>query len=96
MLREADAQVSVVTSNRGIEMLKGMIAALALGLAGPAFAGSDLRKDVGDGAKDAVDGAKDTLHTDSGMNKAKRHLDRAGRHAKRKGRHTKNKIKNSL
>ena len=80
----------------GHRMLKGIIAALALGLAAPAFAQSEVGKDIKDGAKDAVDSTKDALGTDSGATKAKRHLDRAGRHGKRKVRHAGNNVKAKL
>jgi hypothetical protein len=77
-------------------MKMGMMAALVLGLAAPAFAQSDTAKDVDNSIKDGVDKAKDSLHTDSGVDKAKRHAAREGRHAKKKVRQAKNKAKDSL
>jgi hypothetical protein len=74
-------------------MLKGIIGALALALAAPAWAESDTKKDVDNAAKNTVDDAKDKLHTDSGMAKAKRHAKRAARNANAKARHTKNDAK---
>jgi hypothetical protein len=78
-------------------MLKGIITALALGLALPAFANKgDTNKDIHDAAADTVDNAKDKLGTDSGADKAKRHIDKSGRSAKRKARHTKNNVKKDM
>ena len=79
-------------------MLKGIIAALALGLfALPAMANKgDTNKDIHDAAADTVDNAKDGLHTDNGADKAKRHMDKSARSTKRKARHTKNNIKRDL
>jgi hypothetical protein len=81
----------------GESMLKGIVAALALGFAVPALADKgDTKKDVHDTAADAVDNVKDTLHTDKGADKAKRHMDKKARAAKRKARHTKNNVKRDL
>jgi hypothetical protein len=77
-------------------MKMGMMAALVLGLAAPAFAQSDTAKDVDKGIKDTVDKGKDSLHTDSGTAKAKRHAAREGRNAKKKARDAKNKVKDNL
>ena len=82
---------------KGDSMLKGIVAALALGLALPALANKgDTNKDIKDAASDTVDSAKDGLHTDSGADKAKRHMDKSGRSTKRKARHTKNNMKRDL
>jgi len=79
-------------------MLKGIIAALALGLfAMPALANKgDTNKDIHDAAADTVDNAKDGLHTDKGADKAKRHMDKGARATKHKARHTRNNVKNEL
>ena len=78
-------------------MLKGIIAAMALGMALPALADKgDTNKDIKDAAADTVDNAKDKLGTDSGADKAKRHMDKGTRGAKRKARHTKNNIKKDM
>jgi hypothetical protein len=77
-------------------MLKGMIAALAIGLALPAFAESDKVKDVKDTAANATDSAKDALHTDSGANKTKRHAKKNVRNAKKQARATKNDVKKDV
>jgi hypothetical protein len=85
---------SSADTDEGTQMpMKGMIAALALGLAAPAFAQSDVAKNVGDKAKDASDTVQDKLHTDSGTHKMKRHLDRSARHAKGKARSAKRQVK---
>lgn len=77
--------------------MKGIIAALALGLALPAFADrGDTNKDIKDATNDAVDTAKDKLGTDSGTAKAKRHAKKAARDTKRKARHTRNNVKRDL
>jgi len=80
---------------KGEHMVKGIIAALALGLAAPAFAAvqSDTAKDMDDGIRNGVDGTKDALGTDSGASKAKRHTERSARTVKHKTRHVKNKVK---
>ena len=77
-------------------MLKGIIAALALGLALPAFAESDTAKDVKDNAANVTDSAKDTLHTDSGVEKTKRHAKKSVRNAKKDARHKKNAVKKDV
>lgn len=74
-------------------MMKGIIAAIGLAMALPAFADNDTAKDVKDYSKDAVDSGKDALHTDSGFAKAKRHAKRQGRDAKRDARHKSHDIK---
>ena len=78
---------------KGQGMLRGIIAALALGLALPAVAESDTAKDIKDSAANATDDAKDALHTDSGTAKTKRHAKKAVRNAKKSARHTKNDAK---
>src|SRR5438552_10581361 len=71
--------------------MKGIIAALALGLALPAFAEKgDTTKDIKDAANDTADNVKDRLGTDSGSARLKRHAKKAARDANRKARHTKN------
>jgi hypothetical protein len=78
-------------------MIKGLIAALALGMALPAFAEKgDTARDVKDATADKVDDAKDSLATDSGKDKAKRHGEKTVRSANRKARHTKNNVKKDL
>ena len=77
-------------------MLKGMIAALAIGLALPAFAESDTAKDIKDSAANATDSAKDALHTDSGAEKTKRHAKKKMRNAKKQARATKNEVKKDV
>lgn len=78
-------------------MMKAWIAALALGLAAPAFANpGDTNKDIKDSAANTVDDAKDKLHTDSGADKSKRHAKKSARNAKKKARQTKNSVKDSL
>ena len=76
-------------------MLKGIIGALALAIAMPAFAESDTKKDIDNSAKNTVDDAKDKLHTDSGTAKTKRHMKKAARNANAKARHTKNDVKDT-
>jgi hypothetical protein len=77
-------------------MRKGIIAALAMGLALPVFAESDTVKDVKDGAANATDTVKDKLHTDSGADKTKRHAKRKIRNAKKDARHMKNDAKKDV
>jgi hypothetical protein len=77
-------------------MLKSMIAALAISLALPAFAESDKVKDVKDTAANATDSAKDALHTDSGADKTKRHAKKAARNTKKQARATKNEVKKDV
>lgn len=78
-------------------MKKGIVAALMLVLAAPAFANrGDTGKDVKDSAQNAVDDAKDKLHTDSGADKTRRHAKRAARDTKKKARHTRNDVKDAL
>ncbi|HZX95377.1 MAG TPA: hypothetical protein VFE90_12730 [Myxococcales bacterium] len=77
--------------------MKGIIAALALGLALPALANrGDTAKDTQDAAKDKVDDAKDKLGTDSGTDKANRHMKKTGRSINRSARHTRNKVKKGV
>jgi hypothetical protein len=80
---------------RRYSMLKGIIGALALAVAMPAFAESDTKKDVDNSVKNTVDDAKDKLHTDSGTAKTKRHMKKAARNANAKARHTKKDVKES-
>jgi len=78
-------------------VLKGIVAALALGLALPALADKgDTNKDIKDATSDTVDNAKDKLGTDSGADKAKRHMNKNARATKRKARHTKNNVKKDM
>ena len=77
-------------------MRKGIIAALAIGLALPVFAESDTMKDVKDNTANATDSVKDTLHTDSGAEKTKRHAKRKMRNAKKDARHMKNDAKKDV
>jgi len=81
---------------RGTPMIKGIVAALALGLALPALAESDTAKDVKDTASNAQDTAKDKLGTDSGAAKTKRHAKRSVRNAKKDARHQKNAVKKDV
>jgi hypothetical protein len=81
---------------KGIAMLKGIVAALALGLALPVVAESDTTKDVKDTAANATDSAKDTLGTDSGAAKTKRHAKKSVRNAKKDARHKKNEVKKDV
>jgi hypothetical protein len=83
----------LVRSKGGTQMMKGIVFALALGLAVPAFAKSDAAKDVSDKASDTKDDVKDKLHTDSGAAKVGRHADKATRNVKKGARHTKNDAK---
>src|SRR5207237_8944439 len=83
-------------AKKGNRMLKGIIAALALGLALPALAESDTAKDIKDSAANVSDSAKDALHTDSGAAKTKRHAKRKVRNAKKDARNTKNTVKNDV
>jgi hypothetical protein len=77
-------------------MLKGIIAALALGIALPAFAESDTKKDMKDTAENAKDTAKDKLGTDSGAEKTKRHAKRKARNVKKDARQKKNEVKKDV
>jgi hypothetical protein len=81
----------------GDQMKNGIIAALALGLAVPAFAKpGDTNKDIKDSASNTVDDAKDKLGTDSGTAKTKRHTKKAARNAKKTARQTKNSAKETV
>jgi hypothetical protein len=77
-------------------MRKGIIAALAMGLALPVFAESDTVKDVKDNTANATDTVKDKLGTDSGAAKTKRQAKRKMRNAKKDARHMKNDAKKDV
>src|SRR3954471_5895702 len=81
-------------------LLKGIAAALAMGLALPALADNnrvnDTAKNVGDSAKNTADDAQDKLGTDSGTHKAKRHAKKHMRNAKKSARAAKNDAKDKM